>query len=400
MLAGLTAILFSFAFQDNNSLSQKLNDKDREIREEKRISESLRDDVQRAERDKAELKAAADRERAERERRERELRSREGTESNEMAALRSEINRVLEEKRSLTITLDGQRGEINKLQDELRAKQKKLDDLKEEVDDLKAEVRDKDEEVDKLKSELEEREQEAQRLKYHVEEHSDKVEKLREELTIKTGELNERERADKTEVGKENLLQQKTTKLEKMVRDMHVELNVKKQSLKKAIKQSEQVRITSPALLTANLTCSLRAIRLLITVHHRKRWRSAGSRTRLRTSRDSWKKWKVERRTPATTKATATAKRTTAKRRRKSRRRAATTTMMTMTKMKTRTTARISRRRSRSSRLKKARGFILSYPLSKADCRTAMLISPISPFQMCSSSVWRRWMLWRRRSWL
>jgi chromosome segregation ATPase len=148
---------------------------------------------------------------------------------------------VLEEKRGLTITLDGQRGEINKLQDGLRARQKKIDDLKEEVDDLKEEMRDKDEEMDKLKGELDERLREAERLKGHVEEHSDKVEKLREELTIKTGELIERERADKTEVGKENLLQQKTTKLEKMVRDMHVELNVKKQSLKKAIKQSEQV---------------------------------------------------------------------------------------------------------------------------------------------------------------
>lgn len=205
------------------------------------MSESLREDIQRAERDKADLRAAADRERAERERREQDLRSREGSENSEMAGLRTEINRVLEEKRGLTITLDGQRGEINKLQDELRARQKKIDDLKEEVDDLKEEIRDKDEEMDKLKGELDERLREAERLKGHVEEHSDKVEKLREELTIKTGELIERERADKTEVGKENLLQQKTTKLEKMVRDMHVELNVKKQSLKKAIKQSEQV---------------------------------------------------------------------------------------------------------------------------------------------------------------
>ncbi len=35
-------------------------------------------------------------------------------------------------------------------------------------------------------------------------------------------------------------MQQKTAKLEKMVRDMHVELNVKKQSLKKAIRDSEK----------------------------------------------------------------------------------------------------------------------------------------------------------------
>lgn len=223
--------------QDNTALTQKLSEKEKELREEKKQSDGLRSELERAQREKADAKAALDRERSERE---QDLRLQKESGNDEVAGLHTEINRLLEDKRGLSMTNDNLRNDLDKLQTAFKMKQEKIMSLKEKANGLKEQLRNKDEELDSMKAQLEERVNQIERLKGHVEEHSGTVDKLREELTIKTEELLERDRVEKTEVGKESLLQQKTTKLEKMVRGMHVDLNVKKQSLKKAIKQSEQ----------------------------------------------------------------------------------------------------------------------------------------------------------------
>jgi hypothetical protein len=102
--------------------------------------------------------------------------------------------------------------------------------LQKEIDTLQGKIKNQEEQISNLKAEIKDKEAEIERLNKMIEERDESEKAARDKETSDS----------KAAAGKEQLLQQKVDKLEKMLRDLQTELVLKKQSLKKATKESDK----------------------------------------------------------------------------------------------------------------------------------------------------------------
>ena len=105
-------------------------------------------------------------------------------------------DKIEEQKKEYTNTLEEKIKEIEDLKEEKKKKEKEIEDLKEEkkkkekeIDDLKEEKEKKEEEIDKLKKEKEKKEKEIDDLKEEKEKKEEEIDKLKKEKEKKEEEI-------------------------------------------------------------------------------------------------------------------------------------------------------------------------------------------------------------------
>ena len=105
-------------------------------------------------------------------------------------------DKIEEQKKEYTNTLEEKIKEIEDLKEEKKKKEKEIEDLKEEkkkkekeIDDLKEEKEKKEEEIDKLKKEKEKKEEEIDKLKKEKEKNAENIKKFMGEYENKKKEL-------------------------------------------------------------------------------------------------------------------------------------------------------------------------------------------------------------------